>query len=73
MIYTLFVWSVVAALPFNTNNYTNERLFYEWRPLAQVETFHINERDNDVMLAKCAGVARELNIPRERYRCIRTK
>ncbi len=65
MIYTLFVWTVVAVSNGNTH--------HDWRPIAQVEPFYTSERDNDTMLAKCAGVARELNIARERYRCIRTK
>ena len=71
MIYTLFVWTVVAAIP--VGNYGNERLFREWRPIATVESSSPRELNVDDMLAKCAGVARELNIARERYRCIRTK
>lgn len=62
MIYTLFVWTVVAAIPVG-NNYSNERLFHEWRPLAEVAGIPEN----------CERVARELNIPKERYRCIRTR
>lgn len=71
MIYTLFVWTVVAAIPVGT--YGNERLFREWRPIATVEPRYVSEKDDDSMLAKCSGVARELNIPKERYRCVRTK
>ena len=50
MIYTLFVWTVVAVSNSNTH--------HDWRPIAQVEPFYTSERDNDTMLAKCAGVAR---------------
>ena len=66
MIYTLFIWTVVAhAHGYNPN--------MDWRPIAQVESSMPRELNVDDMLAKCAGVARELNIPRERYRCVRTK
>jgi len=65
MIYTLFIWTVVAVSNGNTH--------HDWRAIAQVEPRYQSERDDDIMLAKCAGVARELNIARERYRCVRTK
>jgi hypothetical protein len=69
MIYTLFIWTIVAA----EHAYTNvPRQFYDWRPIATVEP---NEwdRNADKMLAKCEDIARQLNIAKERYRCIRTK
>ena len=65
MIYTLFIWTVVA----HAHTYNADM---DWRPLATIESVP-HEYNIDTMLAKCAGVARELNIPRERYRCIRTK
>jgi hypothetical protein len=69
MIYTLFVWTVVAASA-ETHSLAHKHM--DWRPLATVEAMQY-ERDQDTMLAKCAGIARELSIPRDRYRCIRTK
>jgi len=54
-----------------SSNY--QKNIYDWRPLTRVEAAYPGETNADSMLAKCAGVARELNIPRERYRCIRTK
>lgn len=69
MIYTLFVWTIVAA----EHAYTNvPRQFYDWRPLATVESYEL-DKSHDKMLAKCEDVARQLNITKERYRCIRTK
>lgn len=70
MIYTLFVWTVVAA---SVESHLPAQKHMDWRPMATVETLYKDENNADTMLAKCAGVARELNIPRERYRCIRTK
>ena len=67
MIYTLFIYTVVAAAG---NIGTLQR---DWRPLATVESAYPAENNTDTMLAKCAGIARELNISNERYRCIRTK
>ena len=72
MIYTLFVWTVVAAYAPNGHGDVS-KTYYDWRPVARVEASNPHETNVDDMLAKCAGVARELNIPRERYRCIRTK
>ena len=71
MIYTLFIWTVVAAQADGSSNY--QKNIYDWRPLTRVEASNPHETNVDDMLAKCAGVARELNIARERYRCIRTK
>ena len=69
MIYTLFIWTIVAAQAPHMSYPTQ---FYDWRSIATVEA---NEwdRNNDKMLAKCEDVARQLNISKERYRCIRTK
>ena len=71
MIYTLFIWTVVAAQADGSIYY--QKNIYDWRPLTRVEASYPGETNADSMLAKCAGVARELNIARERYRCIRTK
>ena len=72
MMYTLFVWTVVAAYGANGHGDPG-KAYYDWRPFATVEPRYLGEKDDDFMLAKCAGIARELNISRERYRCIKTK
>ncbi len=70
MIYTLFIWIIVAA----EHAYTDvPKQFYDWRPLATVEPKNMTELNEQDMLTKCADVARQLNIPKDRYRCIRTK
>ena len=66
MIYTLFIWTVVAAYGANGHG-DPSKAYYDWRPIAEIATI----RDN--ALAECRRVATELGIPRERYRCIRTK
>ena len=59
--YTLFIWTVVAhAHTYNPN--------MDWRPLTEVQMALPNGSE-----AACHDVARQLNIPKERYRCIRTK
>ena len=68
MIYTLFIWTVVAA---NGSAHLPQR-HYDWRPLASVESYEL-DKSHDKMMAKCEGVAQQLNIPKDRYRCIRTK
>jgi hypothetical protein len=70
MTYTLFVWTVVAAA---AGWQEMPRTYKDWRAVATVESIGRMEDNQDTMLAKCAGVARELNIDRERYRCVRTK
>ena len=65
MIYTLFIWTVVA----HAHTYN---LDMDWRALTTVEAAQA-EYDEKVMLAKCQGVARQLNIPAEKYRCVRTR
>ena len=65
MIYTLFVWTVVATQADSSANY--QKTVYDWRRLT--ETAAIRED----ALTECRRVATELGIPRERYRCIRTK
>jgi hypothetical protein len=64
MIYTLFIWTVVATQAVTTSSY--QRSVHDWRALATVET-------NVIGIEKCDDVARQLNIPKDRYRCIRTK
>ena len=64
MTYTLFIWTIVAhAYTYNPH--------YDWRALTTVESLYENKEKD--MLAKCQGVARQLNIPAEKYRCVRTK
>jgi len=70
MIYTLFVWTIVAA---SVETHSMVHKDYDWRPLATVEPKNMTELNEHDMLAKCADVARQLNIAKDRYRCIRTK
>lgn len=65
MIYTLFLWTVVATKATGSANYTET--IRDWRPIAEIT----NIRDN--AFEECVRVAAELNISKERYRCIRTK
>jgi hypothetical protein len=69
MIYTLFIWTVVAA---SVESHLPAHKHMDWRPLATVEANRW-EDNTDTMLAKCAGIAQQLNIPKDRYRCIRTR
>ena len=69
MIYTLFIWTIVAAQAPHMSNPTQ---FYDWRPIATIESYEL-DKSHDKMSAKCEDVARQLNIGKERYRCIRTK
>lgn len=70
MIYTLFVWTVVATQADGYAAY--QKTIHDWRPIAVIESANSRET-NANMVAKCTGIAHELNISRERYRCIRTK
>lgn len=70
MIYTLFIWTVVATQADNNANY--QKSVRDWRALATVEPYGL-EQSHDKMMAKCEDVARQLNISKERYRCVRTK
>lgn len=58
--YTLFIWTVVAQYSINPK--------MDWRPLAEIQMALPNGSE-----AACHDVARQLNIPKDRYRCIRTK
>lgn len=66
MIYTLFIWTVVA----HAYTYAPKS---DWRVLATVEASATGEANTATMLTKCENVARQLSIPREKYRCVRTK
>ncbi len=70
MIYTLFIWTVVAA---SVESHLPAHKDYDWRPLATVESYWASDKNPEVMLAKCEDVARQLNIPKDRYRCIKTR
>ena len=71
MIYTLFVWTVVAAIPYANSNHPPEKT-YDWRSIATIEYTNADRADG-AMLGKCQDVAKQLGYTRERYRCIRTK
>jgi hypothetical protein len=70
MIYTLFIWTVVAA---SVESHLPAHKHMDWRPLTTVEAKYLTEDNEPTMLAKCENVARQLSIPKDRYRCIRTK
>lgn len=69
MIYTLFIWTVVAA---SVESHLPAHKHMDWRPLATVESYEL-DKSHDKMMAKCENVARQLSIPKDNYRCIRTK
>ena len=68
MIYTLFVWTVVAA---SAGWQEMPRTYKDWRPIAEVQYYYGETVPQ--LIAKCDEVARQLNIPKDRYRCVRTK
>ena len=68
MIYTLFVWTLVATASSSTGL---SQKFYDWRPIAEVH-WNNGESSNST-LYKCQDVAKQLGYTTERYRCLRTK
>lgn len=70
MIYTLFVWTVIAATPGWQGNPSQK--IYDWRSIATIEYTHA-DRAEGAMLGKCQDVAKQLGYTTERYRCVRTK
>lgn len=68
--YTLFVWTVVAVAG---DHHGVSKQAMDWRALTTVESYYMTDKNPEVMMAKCEDVARQLSIPKERYRCIRTK
>lgn len=70
MIYTLFLYTVVSSYAPHMGTPT---VFYDWRPIATVEMPSATIYDQNSLLTKCQGVAQQLAIPENRYRCVRTK
>ena len=60
--WTLFLWTVVGFAGAGTQYSREYKKELDWRPLAEVAT----QED-------CQRVARELALPAERFRCVKTK
>ena len=68
MIYTLYLWTVVAMA--GDRHYQTKS--YDWRPIGQYETTvesygRVDGRE------KCEEAARQLGLNRDNYRCVRSK
>ena len=63
MLYGLFIWTVIAASSMGDRT--------DWRLLAELKPFSYKENTEAVMLEKCERAAKELNLSKERYRCVR--
>lgn len=72
MIYTLFIWTTVAAFGQGTGAYGTKQ-FKDWRSLTTVEAMYGHESNEATMKAKCEAVAQQLALKTESYRCVRTK
>ena len=70
MIYTLMIWTTVAAFGQGTGAYGTKQ-FKDWRSLGE---FHQDdwERKYDAK-QMCENAARQLGLSAENYRCIRSK
>lgn len=64
MIYTLFIWTVVAMA--GDRHYQAKE--HDWRPIAE---FQSGAGENGQTL--CEQGARQLGLKVEKYRCVRTK
>lgn len=66
MIYTLFIWTVVACGDIRLG------CKYDWRPIG--EFISINEMNGRTdAKAMCEDAARQMGMKVENYRCIRSK
>lgn len=63
MIYTLFLWTVVAATTYNSNH----TVYHDWRVSGEFTTMSANGKD------LCEQAARELGLKINEYRCVRSK
>jgi len=68
MTYALIVWSLVAISPTEWQQVNIRKHYYEWRPLLTVD----NNGGVDAQ-SNCHAIAQDLSIPKDKYRCIRTK
>lgn len=70
MIYTLFIWTVVAVAP-------GQRIYTDWRQLTTIQEsseLALKTKNSEIILKeKCEQVAKELGLKPEIYRCVRTK
>ena len=66
MLYGLFIWSVITVYAYPSSGHV-----YDWKLLAELKPFSYKENTEAAMLEKCRKAAEELNLPKERYRCVR--
>lgn len=62
MIYTLFLWTVVASSSYGSNT-----VYRDWRSVGEFVTMSANGKD------LCEQAARELVLKINEYRCVRSK
>lgn len=66
MIYTLYIWTIVAMSGNGCHNCQVKE--YDWRPIGEYHQFAgVSPKD------KCEQAAKELDLKAERYRCVRSK
>ena len=66
MIYTLFIWTVVAMA--GDRHYQDKA--YDWRPISE---FHDSTIPPQLAKEKCEAAGKQLGLKSENYRCVRTK
>lgn len=68
MIYTLYLWTVVAM----AGDRFHQAKAYDWRPIGE---YHLEDGRMNKTTAKemCEAAARELGLKTENYRCVRNK
>lgn len=74
MIYSLFIWTTVAAFGQGTGAYGTKQ-FKDWRPLGEFQAELLNSGFQNGKTAQqmCEDAARQLGLKSENYRCIRSK
>lgn len=68
MSYLLVVWTIVGYA--GTQIAPHEK--WDWRPIGEFHTANAVHRPN-AGKDLCEEAARQLNIPKEKFRCVRTK
>ena len=70
--YILVIWTMVGYAGAGTQFSTHYKTEYDWRPIGE---FHLEEGrvGKKSALEMCEDAARQLNLNRDRYRCVRNK
>jgi hypothetical protein len=66
MIYTLYLWTVVAMA--GDRHYQAKAM--DWRPVGEFHNTSVNAYNAQ---EKCEEAARQLGLKKENYRCVRSK